>query len=132
VAAPRRPDDPVSSLETQIRGVEEELLAKADEIGLGEIVEFDHDSGGYYPTRKFEDSSDARRTMERYEDDFFWAELVRLLTKRDLDKANPGEYEKLVAQGPNGPKHPIEERYWEEFFSKGLDRMFLMRDEPAE
>ena len=75
VAAARRPEEVPSSMEKAIRTLEELVLSKADELGLGDLVEFDHESGGYYPTRKYEDASLAREAIERYEDDFFWSEL---------------------------------------------------------
>ncbi len=132
ICATRHPEDAPLTLEREIRALEEILLTSADKVGCGNIVEFDHGSAGHYPTHKFEEASEAREAMERYEDDFFWGELVRVLSKRDLDRKGDGEYEKAIERLAEGQRHPVEERYWEEFYENGIKNLALLRKEPSE
>jgi len=132
ICATRHPEDPPLALEREIRTLEETILTSAEKLGCANIVEFDHGSGGHYPTHQFEEDSEARAAMERYEDDFFWGELVRVLSKRDLDRKGEGEYEKAIERLPENQRHPVEERYWDEFYQNGVKNLALLRREPAE
>lgn len=132
ICSTRHAEDPPLALEREIRSLEETLLSHAEKLGCGNIVEFDQASGGQYPTPRFEETSEARTAMERYEDDFFWSELVRVLSKRDLDRKAEGEYERAIEKLPDHQRHPVEERYWEEFYRNGVSNLALLREEPAE
>lgn len=132
ICATRRPEELPITLEREIRALEESILSQAAAVDCENILEFDHASGGFYPTHQFEDSSEAREAMERYEDDFFWSEIVRVLTKRDLDRKGEGEYEKAMERLREGERHPVEERYWCELYENGLKNFVLLRREPGE
>jgi len=134
VSSNRPADVPPSPMEEKVRKLEEHVIQRADDVGCGDLVEFDHALGGYFPTRQFEDRSDARKAIERYEEEFFWSELVRVLSKRDLDRSSPGEYEELAKHpdGPDRPRHPVEERYWDEFIKNGPNNLMVFRPQPHE
>jgi hypothetical protein len=84
-------------------------------------------NGQYFPNEKLT-AGPVSEKIDRFVEDAFWSELVARLAERDLqaelgdtkltDELTADEEERLTA---------IEDNYWREFESNGVDHLVLLR-----
>lgn len=120
-----RPDDPATMPE-RYAPITQKVLGLAELFGCADLVEVDV-NGQYFPTEKLM-SGPLQEKLDRFVEDAFWGELVGRLAERDLraelgptklgDELTPEEEERLNA---------IEDSYWREFESKGVDHLIVLR-----
>jgi hypothetical protein len=120
-----RPDDPATMPE-RYAAIAQKAFALAEPFGCADLVESDV-NGQYFPNEKLT-TGPAREKIDQFVEDAFWSELVGRLSERDLrselgatkltDELTPDEEERLSA---------IEDRYWREFETNGVDHLILLR-----
>lgn len=110
----------------EYRNLEQKFLSLAKEMGFEPLVEFDAETGKYYPTREYEDTSAVMDAIVDYDNECFWDELIERLASRDLilqegrDKVVAMDFEeRLVKTGA------LREKYSEEFCRNGLSRVVI-------
>ena len=85
-------------------------------------IEFDKKMGGYVPCQEFEDDCDA--SVEHYDEQTFWEELILRMANRDLqqnggDKLPPKEFEKK--------QNELIQKYEKEFGKNGINNLILKK-----
>ena len=120
-----RPDDPATMPE-RYHDIAQKTYGLAEVFGCADLVETDV-NGQYFPNEKLTESPAAEK-IDKFVEDAFWSELVTRLAERDLraelgatklsDELTEEEEERLAA---------IEDNYWREFETKGVDNLFVLR-----
>jgi hypothetical protein len=117
-------DPQVEKLEMIIQ----KFYAIADEIGRGDLIEYDPARGKYRPTKKLEETSRSMEFIDEFVDHSFWDELIVRFAERDAARQASG-YDKLDLLG-HEERHafvdPFEERYAEEFNKRGIERLEIV------
>ena len=101
----------------------QKIYSLAREMDCEDIIENNKSLGGFYPTLEFEENSDARKHIEKFEEDTFWAELISKLSARDVLKKY--SVESLSDIEPNErieALYEFEVKWEKEFNSFGLQR----------
>ncbi len=100
----------------------QDLYREASAAGCGEWIE--EEDGQYFESARLEEWMATR--IQDYDNYIFWDELVLRMADRDYEEAGGidwidglGEVERIEEQ------MPLEERWWEEFSSFGLDRLVV-------
>lgn len=102
------------------------LYKYAYKNGLEEQIECVEDSDSYYPSDRWEDSSETQNFIEEYDEVNFWDSLVERLTFRDMDKEIEGkddkevDFEKLME---SYSKYATP--YYEEFDENGVENLVV-------
>ena len=120
-----RPDDPATMPE-RYADVAQKVFGLAELFGCADLVEADV-NGQFFPNEKLTDGP-AGEKLDRFVEDAFWSELVNRLAERDLrselgatkltEELTDGEEERLGA---------LEDNYWREFETKGVDHLVVLR-----
>ena len=110
----------------EYRALEQKILSLAAEMGFGQLVEFDDETGKYFPTREYEDTSSVMDAIVDYDNECFWEELIERLASRDLilqegkDKVLAMDFEERSVK-----TEALREKYSDEFYKNGLSRMVI-------
>ena len=108
------------------RDLEQKMYALAKDFGCEHVVECSDRDGRYYPTRELEEGA-AMDFVEAFEEDTFWSRLVERLAERDLVRELGKEKSVALKRAERWERmEDLEERYWEEFQVKGLDRLEIV------
>ncbi len=104
----------------------QKLYSYAKRFGFNNLIEYDKKLGEYFPTKEFEDTSDACDYIEAFENDAFWEELIERLVQRDLILQEGWErLQDLDMKERFQKEEPIREKYVSEFEEKGLINLFI-------
>ncbi len=124
-ASGARADDPATMPERYAE-LAQKVFALAEPFGCADLVEIDV-NGQYFPNEKLIASPAVEKSHE-FREEAFWDELVLRLAERDLraelgatklgDELTEQETVRLEA---------IEDSYWREFESKGVDHLVVLR-----
>jgi hypothetical protein len=110
----------------EYRNLEQKFLSLAKEMGFEPLVEFDAETGKYYPTREYEDTSSVMDAIVDYDNECFWDELTERLASRDLsrqegkDKVLAMDFEERLVK-----TEALREKYSDEFYRNGLNRVVI-------
>lgn len=97
----------------------------ANENGLSHL--FKLFKGKISPTREFEEDEFITGVIDVFEDEFFWDELMYLLSERDiLEKMTMDEYRNLDIPERIELQTKHEEPYYEEFTKNGLRNLKIL------
>lgn len=120
-----RPEDPATMPE-RYAAIAQKTFGLAEVFGCADLVEVDV-NGQFFPNEKLTQGP-VHEKIDAFVDDAFWSELVGRLAERDLraelgatklsDELSEEEEERLAA---------IEDNYWREFETKGVDHLVLLR-----
>ncbi len=120
-----RPEDPATMPE-RYADVAQKIFGLAEIFGCADLVEADV-NGQFFPNEKLTDGP-AGEKIDRFVEDAFWSELVNRLAERDLrselgatkltEELTDDEEERLEA---------LEDNYWREFETKGVDHLMVLR-----
>ena len=120
-----RPDDPATMPE-RYGAIAQKAFSLAELFGCADLVEADV-NGQFFPNENLT-TGPAREKIDQFVEDAFWSGLVGRLAERDLraelgstklgEDLTEEEEERLSA---------IEDNYWREFETKGVDRLLLLR-----
>jgi len=104
----------------------QKFLSLAPDFGCGDLIEIDAEYNQYRPTEKLEQETQAWRLLDDYDDLVFWEELIVRLAERDV-AGMPGKAEVAEMSGEEYDRYavPIEEKYANEFFENGLERLVI-------
>lgn len=110
------------------QALEQKVFAHAKAMGFEDLIEYDADDEGYYPTRKYEETSSAREFIEGFESDTFWEELISRMADRDLARQVGGveNLPKLSFEERVDILLPLETKYSAEFEKNGLDGISII------
>lgn len=96
-------------------------------IGYDDMIKYYDDENDYFPTKKFEETSEAQIFIQEYEDETFWDELVNRLVQREIDRMKKAKTipDKLGIDEYFEISTPIEEIFSSEFENNGLENLIL-------
>ena len=104
--------------------LEQKIFSYAKDMGFEELVSYEDLLKGYYPTRKFEETTPGMDFIREFEDDSFWDELVHRLVDRDMLRLVGEErLSSMPVKERFEMEDPVEKRYGEEFYKNGLDNL---------
>ena len=107
--------------------VESLVLTAAQKHGLGDLVEFEEDSGKALPSGELEEKM--AEITDLYNDNTFWDQLIYRMADRDyVRKHGEDSLEELYTEQGIERERPLVERYEKEFNEHGLDRLEVRRD----
>lgn len=120
-----RPDDP-GTMPERYADVAQKVFALAEVFGCADLVEVDV-NGQYFPNEKLT-TGPANEKLEQFVEDAFWGELVARLAERDL-RAELGSTKlgSELTEEEESRLIELEDGYWREFESKGVDHLIVLR-----
>jgi hypothetical protein len=125
VVAGARPDDPATMPERYAE-VAQKVFALAEPFGCADLVEVDV-NGQYFPNEKLTDGA-AGEKLDQFLEDTFWSELVGRLAERDLRaELGPTKLGGELTDEEAERLSAIEDRYWREFETSGVQHLVLLR-----
>lgn len=120
-----RPDDPATMPE-RYAGIAQKAFALAEPLGCADLVECDV-NGQYFPNEKLT-TGVARDKIDQFVEDAFWSELVGRLAERDLRaELGPTKLSGELSESEEERLAGIEDNYWREFETSGVDHLVLLR-----
>ena len=107
--------------------VEQIVLSAAEKNGLDEYVDIDEEEGRIFPSAEVDEKM--AETIDTYNDNTFWDELIYRLADRDyIRKYGEEAFEELSTREGMEKERPFVEKYEKEFYENGLDRLEIRRD----
>jgi len=120
-----RPDDPATMPERYAE-IAQKTYALAEPFGCADLVEADV-NGQLFPNEKLTDGP-VRDKIDLFVEDAFWSELVARLAERDLRaELGPTKLSDELDDAQSRQLEEIEDGYWREFESKGVDHLVVLR-----
>ncbi len=125
LVAHKTEDDPRTKKYDRIM---QKFYARAKEAGAEHLIENDPDLKKSYPTREFEERSQAMAFIDEFVDHSFWDELIIRFAERDAARQAGGfEQMNLMShEDLHALEDPIEDRYADEFNEHGIDRLEIV------
>ena len=106
---------------------ESKILEKAAQNGLGEMIEFDHESKRFRVRKEVEEKLFNHECYEEFRNESFWDELTVRLADRDLVKSiGLKAWEAMTEEERRKKTAGMEKRYWGEFAKNGIERVIVM------
>ncbi|MBS3756239.1 MAG: hypothetical protein KGY56_11130 [Desulfobacterales bacterium] len=100
------------------------IYAGAEEMGLGELVTRDEETGACYPTPDYEEESEVMDLLEDFEDNLFWFGMAqRMALKTLVDEEGIETYDELFDETNAAKLKALEARFAEEFYENGLNNI---------
>jgi len=120
-----RPDDPATQ-PARYADIAEKIFALAGPLGCADLVEADV-NGQHFPNEKLT-GGPTQETVGRFTEDAFWSELVSRLAERDLRaEVGAANLQEELDDAQTQRLVEIEDGYWREFESKGVDHLIVLR-----
>jgi hypothetical protein len=115
-----RTDDRVKKYEE----FEQHIFSFAEEFGLEKYIEFDEESGQFFPTNELEFGTDIEKYRQEYDDNNFWEDLHYRLVERDfVRKYSRAAIEKMDYEERIEKDHEFHEKYGKELEEHGIERL---------
>ncbi len=107
--------------------VEKYLLSFAKEFGLEKYVDIDDEK--MYPSIELEED-ETDELIDEYDNETFWEELIDRFTRRDFVREyGEEEISKMDTMERIEKDHPFLEKYQDEIYNYGIDRLEIVEDE---
>lgn len=109
------------------RDLEQKIFSHAQHFGCEDLIEYDDATGRYYPTADLEETGQAPRFIQDFEEDTFWSQLAKRLSERDLARELGKDRLGAVDQADQWEQlEDHEARYWDEFEQHGIERLEIV------
>ncbi|RJP22796.1 MAG: hypothetical protein C4527_21320 [Candidatus Omnitrophota bacterium] len=127
-------ESPQAPKTKKYRDLEQKLYAYVKKMGLEDedLVEYVDEFKSYIPTSPYEEGSECRAYIDKYESEIFWDDLADILSERDMN--NHENLLRLKTMTPREQirvKLDIEEKYHMEFVENGLQNLYIVKIVPA-
>ena len=107
--------------------LENKILESAKLAGVGEGIEFDLEKQRHQVSQKVQENSFFQECYDEFRNESFWEELVVRLADRDLIRSiGMPAWSKLSEEQKRERTLDIEKRYWEEFSTRGVERLAVI------
>jgi hypothetical protein len=104
--------------------LEQKIFSHAGDFGCDDLIVFDKELKGYFPTRDFEESEAVQAAIDEYNDDTFWDELVDRLAQRDVSvRYSEEQIRSMSVEERVHLFSEAEQPYDDEFSARGIDRL---------
>lgn len=122
--------NPRESAADKIAGYEDlenKILDKAGHAGFANWVEFDEENQRLRLREEVEQDFFSRECYDEFRNEVFWDELTVRLADRDLARViGQAAWERLSEEERRKRTAGWEQRYWDEFSKRGLDRVAVI------
>ena len=107
--------------------IEKYLLSFAKEFGLEKYVDIDNEK--MYPSIELEED-ETDELIDEYDNETFWEELIDRFARRDFVREyGEEEISKMDTMERIKKDHPFLEKYQDEIYKYGIDRLEIVEDE---
>lgn len=111
--------------------ISEKILRRAENMGCGDLVEKDPESGLLVPVEDYEAESFYKECIDDMVEQCFWEDLVSRLADRDLARSSPpGQWEALPEAERTRRRKERDEQYWKEFEARGIESLEVINRDP--
>jgi len=101
--------------------LQQKVFSAASEFGFDDLISYDKELDGYFPTMEFENNSDDQVFMDEYDENNFWEMLAVRLAQRDLvDEIGEDAFLKMEPAERITLEDNRADRYFDEFESNGI------------
>lgn len=108
--------------------IEQYVYSFTKDASLENLIEFDSELNKFFPTKEFEEDSDAERFRSEYDNEIFWEELIDSLARRDfINEYGEGAIRKMTWQERLEKEHPFIEKYEKEFEKHGIENLEIKK-----
>jgi hypothetical protein len=115
----------VDDFDEETDALENYVYGKARDFGLGDLVFYDDELDGWYPTNETEDNWLA--SLDDFKNDVFWDELEYRLADRDLTVRFGEDYAEDMKPEERGRlERELVDRYFDEFVKNGVKNLVLV------
>jgi len=106
----------------------QKIYACAEEMGCGNLVEYDDKLNSYFATSEYEESGEYMSFIEEFEEDAFWDGLSHKLAFRDLlDQEGEEAIENMDMVERAAKLLDLQSWYEEEFNENGLSNIRIVK-----
>lgn len=110
-----------------MQGVADKVFQAGWIEGHRDIAEFDAASGQYMLRDEYVAKSTYAKSIEEFEDNFFWSELAAALAERDLKLKGVKDVDPVEL---SGRLQDLEDHYLDHFTDHGVDHLRLINPNP--
>ena len=101
--------------------LQQKVFSAASEFGFDNLISYDKELDGYFPTMEFENNSDDQVFMDEYDENNFWEMLAVRLAQRDLvDEIGEDAFLEMEPVERITLEDNRADRYFDEFESNGI------------
>jgi hypothetical protein len=109
----------------------DKILRKAGNMGCGDLVERDNESGHWVPREDYESESFFRECTDEMVEQAFWEDLVARLSDRDISRATPkNQWDSMPEPEQSRRRQERDDFYWHEFETNGVDFLEVINRAP--
>lgn len=109
----------------------DKVLAMATEMGCGDLVEKDPESGHWLPVEDYETESFFKECADDMIEQCFWEDLVSRLSDRDLARTMTSQqWESLSEKERVRRREARDKIYWKEFETRGVENLECIHRQP--
>lgn len=104
--------------------IEQFIFSFAKEAGLEHLIEYDQESGRFFPTRRFDEEDETEGYREEYDEYTFWEDLFYRLVDRDMvetygeERIASMDFKERIEK-----EEPFREKYDKELEKYGVSRL---------
>jgi hypothetical protein len=110
-----------------MQAVADKVFAAGWQDGHRDIAEFDAGRGQYMLREEYETDSVYSKSIQEFEDDFFWGELASALAERDLRLKGAKDIDPVEL---SERLRDLEDHYLDHFTDHGVDHLRLINPQP--
>lgn len=101
--------------------LQQKIFASAHEYGFDNLIHHDKETGEYFPSSEFEESSNTQIFIDEYDEDTFWETLATRMAQRDLvDKIGEKSFDAMEPEERMAEVDKITDKYLDEFTENGI------------
>ena len=111
--------------------ISDKILSQAAQMGCGDLVEKDPESGHWIPVEEYEQESYYKECADEFSENCFWEDLVARLSQRDIARiCAPDQLFAMSKEDYEQRQFLREEIYWNEFEVRGVENLELINPAP--
>lgn len=104
--------------------MEQYIFSFAKNAGLSDLIEYDKELKGFFPTRKFDEDAEVGKYREEYDDHAFWDGLFYQFYERDFTRAYTRK--EILAMDIHElfeKEEPFRQKWDNEIIKHGIERL---------
>lgn len=105
--------------------LEQKILSMADKYESSENVSLDEESNSYEYTEEFEEKSGLFDTIEDYNEEIFWDELIARFARKEFADKFSKKIDKMSEEEQNEEINLLTEKYAEYFEKNDINKLKL-------
>ncbi len=108
----------------EYRKLEQRFFSYSKDFGFENLIEYDKNLEGYYPTIEHDNLESNKNFIEEFEEEIFWDKLTNNLAQRDLlEEKGIEEFKKMNSIEISIHEDKFIEKYDSEFIKNGIKNL---------